>query len=535
MENAFFVCGGTLVPPPTLQVESSSSSPMLFLSTWQSLSSALDAQSSELNCLYNPSWEKSTTDRGLAKFDSALTSIGSSPAGSTSNSNLSSDSLVMRELVGKLGGVGNSSELPPHSHHLFAAMPAKADSHFGGDNRANNSCYSTPVNSPPKLNVPPVMDHLFQDSHHLPKLGHAVMPLNSGLAEFSPDPGFAERAARLSCFGSRSFNGRSGQFGMKYDEIVNRSMPPMANRKLARVSSSPSLKALESQMAAEQNKDSPPQDREELSNSQGGSSLSEQIPSEEIGLRASSDAGSRKRKVAPKGKAKGSAGTLPSSTDAKVDEDHENSDAKRCKHDESVGNENCSGKAEHGLKGSTGAASEKDKQTKTEVKDYIHVRARRGQATDSHSLAERVRREKISERMKILQDLVPGCNKVTGKALMLDEIINYVQSLQHQVESLSMKLASVNTSPDYKVDALMSKEMFQSNGAIQYPILSPDSSAASVLYGHRQHRKNAAVYNNITEGRPTQYPMGPLNELQFPPLDGSNDHVPAVISVSEKY
>ncbi|KAL2342811.1 hypothetical protein Fmac_004096 [Flemingia macrophylla] len=75
---------------------------------------------------------------------------------------------------------------------------------------------------------------------------------------------------------------------------------------------------------------------------------------------------------------------------------------------------------------------------------YIHVRARRGQATDSHSLAERVRREKISERMKTLQRLVPGCDKVTGKALVLDEIINYVQSLQNQVEFLSMKLASVN-------------------------------------------------------------------------------------------
>nr|GMD20170.1 Transcription factor bHLH62 [Ipomoea batatas] len=36
--------------------------------------------------------------------------------------------------------------------------------------------------------------------------------------------------------------------------------------------------------------------------------------------------------------------------------------------------------------------------------------------------------------MKLLQDLVPGCSKVTGKALMLDEIINYVQSLQRQVE-----------------------------------------------------------------------------------------------------
>ena len=45
-----------------------------------------------------------------------------------------------------------------------------------------------------------------------------------------------------------------------------------------------------------------------------------------------------------------------------------------------------------------------------------------------------VRREKISERMKYLQDLVPGCNKITSKAGMLDEIINYVQSLQRQVE-----------------------------------------------------------------------------------------------------
>ncbi|TKV90743.1 hypothetical protein SEVIR_9G048900v4 [Setaria viridis] len=76
--------------------------------------------------------------------------------------------------------------------------------------------------------------------------------------------------------------------------------------------------------------------------------------------------------------------------------------------------------------------------------DYIHVRARRGQATDSHSLAERARREKISERMKVLQDLVPGCNKVIGKASVLDEIINYIQSLQCQVEFLSMKLEAVN-------------------------------------------------------------------------------------------
>lgn len=102
------------------------------------------------------------------------------------------------------------------------------------------------------------------------------------------------------------------------------------------------------------------------------------------------------------------------------------------------------------LKADDEATCEKGAEQKTRTpsephKDYIHVRARRGQATDSHSLAERARREKISERMRILQDLVPGCNKVIGKALVLDEIINYVQSLQHQVEFLSMKLEAVNS------------------------------------------------------------------------------------------
>ncbi|XP_042004153.1 bHLH transcription factor RHL1-like isoform X2 [Salvia splendens] len=40
------------------------------------------------------------------------------------------------------------------------------------------------------------------------------------------------------------------------------------------------------------------------------------------------------------------------------------------------------------------------------------VRARRGQATDPHSIAERLRRERIAERMKALQELVPNANRV---------------------------------------------------------------------------------------------------------------------------
>ncbi|KAL6846823.1 hypothetical protein ACP4OV_024271 [Aristida adscensionis] len=113
-------------------------------------------------------------------------------------------------------------------------------------------------------------------------------------------------------------------------------------------------------------------------------------------------------------------------------------------------------------------------------KDYVHVRARRGQATDSHSLAERVRREKISQRMKFLQDLVPGCNKVVGKALMLDEIINYVQSLQQQVEFLSMKLATVNPQLDFSnLTTLLHKEMYQACGPSQNPVFPLESAGTA--------------------------------------------------------
>ncbi|KAM7516959.1 hypothetical protein LguiA_006542 [Lonicera macranthoides] len=94
--------------------------------------------------------------------------------------------------------------------------------------------------------------------------------------------------------------------------------------------------------------------------------------------------------------------------------------------------------------------------------NYIHVRAKRGQATNSHSLAERVRRERISERMRLLQELVPGCNKITGKAVMLDEIINYVQSLQQQVEFLSMKLATVNPELNVDMERILSKDILHS-------------------------------------------------------------------------
>lgn len=109
---------------------------------------------------------------------------------------------------------------------------------------------------------------------------------------------------------------------------------------------------------------------------------------------------------------------------------------------------------------------------------YIHVRARRGQATDSHSLAERARREKINARMKMLQELVPGCSKISSTALVLDQIIKHVQNLQHQVEYLSMKVAAINPRTDFNLYSLLAAgngspmgHNFQSN---QMPLTWPE-------------------------------------------------------------
>ncbi|XP_071720195.1 transcription factor bHLH62-like [Rutidosis leptorrhynchoides] len=177
------------------------------------------------------------------------------------------------------------------------------------------------------------------------------------------------------------------------------------------------------------------QENKELDNSMEESSVSEQITGMETGIKSQNV---RKRKDVPKGKRKETQFSNLSTKDNKVKADKEESITKRSK-------------------------SEENAKLVEPPKDYIHVRARRGQATDSHSLAERVRREKISERMKFLQDLVPGCNKVTGKAVMLDEIINYVQSLQRQVEFLSMKLATVNPRTDVNMEALLSKDASMMN------------------------------------------------------------------------
>ncbi|VAH31521.1 unnamed protein product [Triticum turgidum subsp. durum] len=306
-----------------------------------------------------------------AHFDSALSSLVSSPASATAGGGLGfahggEDDVAIGDLIGRLGSICNGAS-------------------------ANNSCYSTPISSPPR-GAP------------------------------------------------QAFRG--------YGAIA-----ALETGRLSRVSSSKSLVGNTSGVAATAPLD---QNAQLEMSPETDSQPAMQEPPTKKGAAGSA----RKRKAAPaKGKAKASLPAVqPSCSMAAMN----TSPPKRPR------------VADGGDEENAGAVEEEKAEP---AKDYIHVRARRGQATDSHSLAERVRREKIGERMKLLQSLVPSCNKITGKALMLDEIINYVQSLQRQVEFLSMKLSTMNPQLELDEQYIPSKEM-------AVPGFSYAGSPVAVAAGH---------------------------------------------------
>ncbi|KAF6158619.1 hypothetical protein GIB67_040133 [Kingdonia uniflora] len=111
------------------------------------------------------------------------------------------------------------------------------------------------------------------------------------------------------------------------------------------------------------------------------------------------------------------------------------------------------------------------------------IRAKRGCATHPRSIAERVRRTKISERMRKLQELVPNMDKQTNTADMLDLAVEYIKDLQKEVKENKRRQRRVSDRQDVHHHHLILK--------LQFPATSAISTAALKLY----HRKED--YNQI--------------------------------------
>lgn len=267
------------------------------------------------DCFFKPqNWDNSSMDHHQVSdpFESALSSIVSSPAATNSCAGIGAgdgdgdgDGAMIRELIGRLGNICSSNN-NNNGINSGEISPSPQSYNTTTNNSTNTSCYGTPLNSPPKLNPSKL---------NVPGSYFQSPP---SLVPFSGDPGFAERAAKLSSF----VNGLNGQFGLNEAEFGYRSMPRIDPGRASRGlscgpgaivggSAAPNLEKKGNRVS----RPSTPENGE-LADSREGSSVSDQIPGGELGGKVENDANAKKRKTISRGKAKE---TTPSSVkDAKV-------------------------------------------------------------------------------------------------------------------------------------------------------------------------------------------------------------------------
>ncbi|CAI7932253.1 unnamed protein product [Closterium sp. NIES-54] len=107
------------------------------------------------------------------------------------------------------------------------------------------------------------------------------------------------------------------------------------------------------------------------------------------------------------------------------------------------------GRREAGMGGAGVGRGAGGKRRMVEAADGVlcKVRAKRGQATHPRSIAERVRRSRISDKMKLLADLIPGMDRQVNAADMLEDAIEYVRHLQRQIEVVRSQHPDVHILP----------------------------------------------------------------------------------------
>ncbi|OQU79510.1 hypothetical protein SORBI_3008G154100 [Sorghum bicolor] len=128
---------------------------------------------------------------------------------------------------------------------------------------------------------------------------------------------------------------------------------------------------------------------------------------------------------------------------------------------------------------------------------------------EAHKLTEKRRRHKINERLKTLQQLVPGCSK-SNQASTLDQTIHYMKSLQQQVQAMSVGLAAPAV----------------------YPIVQPQCMPPGMPVA----MPFPAAHPMVLGGHPPSTTMVPFGATMFQlPYPGAAVMVPAAAAVAPLY
>nr|WAK86073.1 transcription factor bHLH27 [Nothapodytes nimmoniana] len=153
-----------------------------------------------------------------------------------------------------------------------------------------------------------------------------------------------------------------------------------------------------------------------------------------------------------------------------------------------------------------------DEEDKKKATGKSSFPTKRSRAAAIHNQSERKRRDKINQKMKALQKLVPNSSK-TDKASMLDEVIEYLKQLQAQVNMISR----INMS------AMMLPMAMQQQ--FQMPMMAPVGMGMGI---------GVMDMNSIARPNFSGIPPAVLNPTAFMSLaawDGTGDRMPSATSV----
>ncbi|XP_073278979.1 transcription factor UNE10-like [Primulina huaijiensis] len=124
------------------------------------------------------------------------------------------------------------------------------------------------------------------------------------------------------------------------------------------------------------------------------------------------------------------------------------------------------------------------------------VLTKRSRAAAIHNQSERKRRDRINQRMKTLQKLVPNSSK-TDKASMLDEVIEYVKQMQAQVQVMRMNMSHMNMLP---------LTVMQQHQHLQMSMMNPMGMGMGIMDMNAMGRPGAGILPPPTSGIPLPPP-----------------------------